>query len=107
PDFNELGEMGKEMIKDRTRILETVGIEPLAKQIAESMFPEDEQLELREAFYNRAKMNPVESYFNSFITLMEWGVGEKIKDIKVPTMVIATDLDYTPVSLKEAYAKKM
>ncbi|GAA0763166.1 alpha/beta fold hydrolase [Psychroflexus lacisalsi] len=107
PDFNDLGEMGKEMIKDRTRILETVGIEPLAKQIAESMFPEDEQLELREAFYNRAKMNPVESYFNSFITLMEWGVGEKIKDIKVPTLVIASDLDYTPVSLKEAYAKKM
>lgn len=107
PDFNNLGEMGEEMIKDRTKILETVGIEPLAKQISESMFPEDEQLKLKEAFYKRVRKNPVDSYFNSFITLMEWGIGEKIKDIKVPTLVIASDQDYTPVSLKEAYAKQM
>lgn len=107
PDFNDLGEMGEEMIKERTRILQTVGIDPLAKQIAAGMFPEDEQKELRNNFYERLRKNPVDAYFNSFITLMEWGIADKIKDIKTPTLVIASDLDYTPVSLKEAYTKKM
>ena len=107
PDFNDLGDMGEEMIRERTKILKTLGIEPLAKQIAASMFPGDDQLELRKAFYDRARNNPVNTYFNSFITLMEWGIGEKIKDIKVPTLVIASDQDYTPVTLKEAYSKKM
>lgn len=107
PDFNDLGDMGEEMIKERTKTLESVGIEPLAEQIATGMFPEDNQQEIRRAFYERARKNPVDAYFNSFITLMEWGIGDKIKNIKVPTLVIASDLDYTPVSLKEAYTQKM
>ncbi|HSI70140.1 MAG TPA: alpha/beta hydrolase, partial [Gillisia sp.] len=90
-----------------TKTLNTVGVEPLARQIAAGMFPEDEQEELRNAFFNRARKNPVGVYYNSFITLMNWGIGKKIKDIKVPTLVVASDMDYTPVSLKEAYAEKM
>lgn len=107
PDFNDLGDMGEEMIRERTKILKAIGIEPLAKQIAESMFPEDKQIELRNVFYERLRKNPVSTYFNSFITLMEWGIGEKIKGIEVPTLVIASDQDYTPVSSKEAYSKKI
>lgn len=107
PDFNDLGEMGEEMIRERTKILKTVGVEPLAKQIAGGMFPEDDQEELRNAFFERARKNPVDAYYNSFITLMQWGIGGKIENIKVPALVIASDLDYTPVSLKETYAKRM
>ncbi|AFU67765.1 alpha/beta hydrolase fold protein [Psychroflexus torquis ATCC 700755] len=107
PDFNDLGEMGKDMIKKRTKTLRNFGIEPLAEEIAVGMFPEDSQIQLRNTFYERTKKNSVEAYFNSFITLMEWGIGSKIKEISVPTLVIASELDYTPVSLKEAYAKKM
>ena len=107
PDFNNLGEMGEKMIKDRTKILDRLGIEPLAKQVAESLFPTNEQLKLRDSFYERLKSNPVESYFYSFITLMEWGIGEKIKSIKTPSLVIASDQDYTPVSLKKDYSEKM
>lgn len=107
PDFNDLGEMGEEMVRERTKTLQTVGMEPMAQQIATGMFPEDEQKELRNAFLKRARKNPVDAYFNSFITLMDWGIGEKIREIKIPVLVIASDLDYTPVSLKQAYAEKM
>lgn len=107
PDFNMLGEMGEEMVRERTKILQTIGMEPLAKQIATGMFPEEEQKELRNAFYERARKNPVTPYFYSFITLMNWGIGSKIRDINVPALVIASELDYTPVSLKEDYARKM
>lgn len=107
PDFNDLGEMGEEMVRERTRILRTVGVEPLAKQIAGGMFPEEGQEELRNSFFERARRNPVNAYYNSFVTLMEWGIGDKIKEINAPVLVIASNLDYTPVSLKEAYAAKM
>jgi pimeloyl-ACP methyl ester carboxylesterase len=38
---------------------------------------------------------------------MEWGIGEKLKQIQIPTLVVASDMDYTPVSLKETYTTKM
>ena len=107
PDFNDLGEMGEEMVRERTKSLKTTGMEPLSRQISEGMFPGDDQRELRNAFFERARKNPVDAYYNSFTTLMEWGIGEKIKQIDVPVLIIASDLDYTPVSLKESYAKKM
>ncbi len=107
PDFNMLGEMGEEMVRERSKILKTEGMEPLAKQIAAGMFPVEEQEKLRASFYQRASKNPVKPYFNSFITLMNWGIGNKIQEINIPTLVIASENDYTPVVLKENYSSKM
>lgn len=107
PDFNDLGEMGEEMVRERTKALKDTGMEPLARQISEGMFPEEDQKQLKNAFFQRACKNPVEAYYNSFITLMEWGIGEKIGQIKIPVLIVASQFDYTPVSLKESYAKKM
>lgn len=107
PDFNNLGELGEEMVRERTRSLQTTGMEPLAKQISEGMFPGGDQKDLRNAFFERAKENPVDAYYHSFITLMDWGIGDKVDQIKVPVLVVASDMDYTPVSLKESYVKKL
>lgn len=107
PDFNNLGEMREEMIRERTKTLKTEGMETLANQIAHGMFPEVDQKELKTAFFERARKNQIEAYYNSFVTLMDWGIGEKIKEIKIPVLVIASDNDYTPVALKQAYAGKM
>ena len=79
PDFNDLGEMGEEMVRERTKSLKTTGMEPLARQISEGMFPGEDQKDLRNAFFERAQKNPVDAYYNSFITLMKWGIGDKIK----------------------------
>ena len=107
PDFNALGEMGEQMIKERTEMLRSEGMEAMAAKVADGMFPEADQKELRKAFFDRASENDLEAYYNSFITLMDWGIGEKVKDIKIPTLVVASDLDYTPVELKESYTAKM
>ena len=107
PDFNALGEMGEQMIKERTEMLRSQGMNAMAEKVAEGMFPEDVQKPLRDAFYQRASANDLEAYYNSFITLMDWGIGEKVKNIEVPSLVVASDMDYTPVELKESYTKKM
>jgi pimeloyl-ACP methyl ester carboxylesterase len=38
---------------------------------------------------------------------MNWGIGDKLKQIDIPALVVASDMDYTPVSLKENYIKNM
>ena len=107
PDFNALGEMGDQMIKERTEMLRSQGMESMAKKVAEGMFPDEDQEGLRKAFYTRASKNDLEAYYNSFITLMNWGIGDKVRNIEIPTLVVASDMDYTPVSLKESYTSKM
>jgi Predicted hydrolases or acyltransferases (alpha/beta hydrolase superfamily) len=39
--------------------------------------------------------------------LVGWSVADRLGDIRCPTLVIASDQDYTPVSAKEAYVARM
>ncbi|WP_117880188.1 alpha/beta fold hydrolase [Aureibaculum luteum] len=107
PDFNDMGKIGENLLKNRTEFLKTNGLGPLAKEIAFNMFPESHQLNLRTEFEARCKKNDFDNYYQSFVTLMDWGMGNKIKDIEAETLVIASDMDYTPVAFKEEYVKKL
>ena len=107
PDFNNLGRFGEEMIQERTDLLRSKGMDAMAKKVSKGMFPDNNQEELQKAFYNRARKNELEPYYNSFITLMEWGLGDKIEEISTPSLVVASQFDYTPITSKEQYVEKM
>ena len=38
---------------------------------------------------------------------MKWGLDDKISEISHPTLVVASDMDYTPIEYKKAYVDKM
>lgn len=107
PDFNAMGKIGEDLLSSRTEFLEKKGLAPLAKEIAYNMFPEDHQVDLRNEFESRCKNNDYNAYYKSFVTLMAWGLGDKLKDITTRTLVVASDMDYTPVSFKEDYVNKL
>lgn len=107
PDFNDMGQIGEDLLNGRTKFLETKGLDALAKEISFNMFPEDSQIDLRNEFEERCKQNDYNAYYKSFTTLMSWGLGEKLKDIKTRTLVVASDMDYTPVSFKEDYVSRL
>ena len=107
PDFNAMGKIGKDLLSNRIHFLETKGLELLAKEISFNMFPEDHQLDLRNEFEARCKNNDYNAYYQSFVTLMNWGLGEQLKNIHTRTLVVASDMDYTPVSFKEDYVRRM
>lgn len=107
PDFNNMGQIGEDLLKNRTAYLKEHGIKTLAKEISFNMFPEDDQVEIRNDFEKRCKKNTYHSYLNTFTALMSWGLGDKIKEIEVKTLIIASDMDYTPISFKEEYLKRM
>ncbi|WP_282030313.1 alpha/beta fold hydrolase [Winogradskyella eximia] len=107
PDFNNMGEIGEDLLKSRTTFLENKGLDALSKEISFNMFPEDHQTELRNEFEIRCKNNDYNAYYKSFVTLMAWGLGDRIKEITTRTLVIASDMDYTPVAFKEEYINRM
>ena len=107
PDFNNLGAFGDQMIQERTQLLRTKGMEAMAKKVSEGMFPDKGQEQLQQAFFDRASKNQLEPYFNSFTSLMNWGLGAKIEQIAIPSLVIASEFDYTPIASKENYVAKM
>lgn len=107
PDFNGMGSIGEELLRSRTLFLETKGLAQLAKEISYNMFPEDHQIALREAFEERCKNNDDHAYYKSFVTLMEWGLGEELEKITARTLVVGSDMDYTPVSFKQDYVSRM
>lgn len=107
PDFNAMGSIGEELLKSRTHFLETKGLDLLAKEISLNMFPEDHQIDLRNAFETRCKNNDYNAYYKSFVTLMDWGLGDQLESIQARTLVVASDMDYTPLAFKKGYVDRM
>jgi 3-oxoadipate enol-lactonase len=107
PDFNDMGAIGIDFLKSRTTFLKTKGLQELAKEISKNMFPEPNQQKLRQEFEERCSKNSLEVYYKTFVTLMSWGLGEKLETIYNKTLVIGSDMDYTSVAYKESYAARM
>ncbi|MFD2822801.1 alpha/beta fold hydrolase [Lacinutrix iliipiscaria] len=107
PDFNDMGQTGVDLLKNRIEFLETKGLESLAHEISFNMFPEEHQIDLRNEFETRCKNNDYNAYYKSFVTLMAWGLGDAIKDITARTLVVSSDMDYTSVTFKENYVNKL
>lgn len=107
PDFNSMGKLGEELLRNRTTFLKVNGLGALAKEIAFNMFPEPHQEILKNEFEARCAANNYNAYYRSFVSLMDWGLGDKLKDIKTKTLVVSSDMDYTPISFKENYVARM
>jgi pimeloyl-ACP methyl ester carboxylesterase len=107
PDFNAMGHFGESLLESRTRRLQELGMAQLAAEISQNMFPDPEQVLLRQSFTERCAANLPEAYLKSFTTLMAWGMGERLQDIPHKTLVVASDMDYTPISFKESYVARM
>jgi 3-oxoadipate enol-lactonase len=75
--------------------------------------PKPEHEELRRLFVERWAENDQRAYLDSLRPdgfpkpVRSWSVADRLGTIRCPTLVIAADEDYTPVSLKEAYVAKM
>lgn len=107
PDFNGMGQIGEDLISHRTEFLKTQGLKKLAKEISFNMFPEEHQIDMRNTFEKRCQENDPKAYEMSFLTLMSWGLGSDLEKIYHPTLVVASDMDYTPVEFKQEFVDRM
>lgn len=81
------------------------GLPHLGKQLAKMLFPKPQQTPLREKFLERWCKNSPEAYLNTLKVFRGWNVMPRLKDLHVPTLIIAADQDYTPVAFKQMYVR--
>lgn len=85
-----------------------LGLRGMAKMIAKRLFPKPEQIGLQRAFIARLAANDRHCYLASLRAIFAgWSVADRLADIRCPVLVLASDHDYTPVALKQAYAARL
>lgn len=84
-----------------------LGMRMLGKLLAKRLFPKPEHENLRRVFIRRWATNDPRAYRESMQAIVGWSVMEQIGDIDCPTLVIASDADYTPLRTKQAYVEQL
>lgn len=107
PDFNRPNDAGVDILAVRTKIIKEEGFLTLAETISKGMYPEENQELWRDDFKKRLVKNDEDAYLYTFAELMKWGIGDKVSQIPNKTLVVASDMDYTPVEFKQNFVDKM
>ncbi len=94
-----------QIINDRINIIEKSGMEGMGKTLASALFIKPEQEESRKKMIKRWAENDTDSYISSLKSFIGFNLMKEINKITCPTLVITSDEDYSPVSVKEEYAK--
>lgn len=91
----------------RLFLIRVTGMRSVAEFLTRRLFPKKGQEALRRAVAARWAQNDRQAYLHSFKALVGWNVGKLLGNIRCPTLVVAADQDYTPVSYKQHYVSKM
>jgi 3-oxoadipate enol-lactonase len=91
----------------RFMIIRFYGMRKLGEILAQDLFPKAEHRAIRETFVERWAGNDKRAYRETMKAIMGWSVAERIEDIRIPVLVVASEFDYTPVSFKEAFVSRM
>lgn len=94
-------------ILQRQLIVRLLGMRKMAQVLSQRLFPKPEQERLRQVFVENWSENDPRAYRAAVQALVNWSVADHLADISCPTLVIASDRDYTPVADKAAYVAKM
>jgi pimeloyl-ACP methyl ester carboxylesterase len=83
-------------------IVRLLGMRKMGGVLSERLFPKPEQEGLRAVFVERWARNDPRAYQEAMRAIVGWSVVDRLGDIGCPTLVIASDEDYTPVEGKKA-----
>jgi len=95
------------LVWQRFLIVRLLGMRKMGEVLSRRLFPKPEQEELRKILVERWAENDIQAYEKAMKAIVGWSVADRIGDIRCPTLVIASDEDYTPVEVKEEYVRKM
>jgi pimeloyl-ACP methyl ester carboxylesterase len=94
-------------IWQRLLIVRLLGMRKMGEVLSTRLFPKPEQEAIRQQFVERWAENDQRAYLDSLRALIGWSVTDHLPGIRCPVAVIAADADYTPVSAKETYVRKI
>jgi len=91
----------------RKLIIRIMGMKYMGRVLAKMLLPEPHQKQLNRTLIKRWSENDKKAYMASLNAIIGWSVADKISSIKCPVHIIASDMDYTSISYKRSYMKKM
>lgn len=94
-------------VLQRFLIVRLVGMRKMGEVLARRLFPKPEQEALRATLVERWAQNDPRAYRDAMRAIVGWSVADRLGEIDIPTLVVAADEDYTPISAKEAYVARM
>lgn len=100
PDFIPRTLKDKAMVWQRLALVKAVGLEKLGQVVADRTLPGDEHAELRERVTEVIADNDKSAYLASMRAIIGWSVRDRLDKVTSPTLVVASELDYTPIVSK-------
>ena len=107
PDFTPKSLKQRLAIYQRFLIVRILGMRAMGKVLAKRLFPKPNQDNIRSIFIERWAENDKRAYLSSMKAIFSWNIDDQLSKIKCPVLILAADEDYTPVSYKEEYTKKI
>ena len=101
PDFIPRTLKDKAMVWQRLALVKAVGLDKLGQVVADRTLPGDEQAELRERVTEIIADNDKSAYLASMRAIIGWSVRDRLDEVTSPTLVVASELDYTPIVSKQ------
>jgi pimeloyl-ACP methyl ester carboxylesterase len=91
----------------RLLIVRLLGMRKMGEVLSKRLLPKPEHAPLREIFVERWAENDKRAYSDAMRAVIGWSVTDHLGELCCPTLVIAADEDYTPISSKEAYVAQI
>lgn len=91
----------------RDLIARLFGMRTVGKMVSKQLFPKLEQEPLRKELVQHWAENDSRAYRESLHAMIGWSAVGQLGSMDIPTLVVAAEKDYTPLSYKEAYVTQM
>lgn len=91
----------------RRLTVQLLGMQRVGELLARKLFVKPSQEALRHKFVRRWAQNDKQAYLWSVDAIMRWSVADRLHRIDVPTLLVSSGEDYTPVAAKKRIVAKM
>lgn len=107
PEFRPHNFQQRQMLWLRQLTVRLFGVPALSRKSAAMMFPQPEQAELRARVAERNGRVPKSVYLASLRALSNWSVQDKLQWLRMPTLVLASELDYFDPRLAQNFTEAL
>lgn len=91
----------------RRLAVQLLGMRRVGRLLARKLFVKPSQEQLRRKFAERWARNDRQAYLRSVDAITRWSAADRLDRIPAPTLLVASEEDYTPVATKNRVAARM
>jgi pimeloyl-ACP methyl ester carboxylesterase len=88
-------------------MVRVLGLPRVARMVGARLFPLPHQAPMRDRVLAVLAANPPRAYLDTVRALAGWCAGERLAQLRTPTLMIAAEHDYTALAEKHVWAERM